>query len=69
MPRKRSEVTKVHWKITIPSPLSARVEILIFDPVTKKPAYGKRAVLVERLLSEFMRKVDNGDIDPDEWTD
>ena len=54
MPRPfNPELTK-NWKVSLKAPLAARVELALWDPVNKKPAYGQRGELLELLLEEWL---------------
>ena len=52
MPRgkKPDTIPSIEWKLHIEGILAAKVELLLTDPVRKKPKYGARSALVEQLL-------------------
>jgi len=41
---------------SLPQSLAAKVELLLFDPVTNKPKYGGRSKLIEQLLREWVER-------------
>ena len=53
MPRNRNPVRPQEWKICIPADLSARVDLLLWDPVLNKPKYGSRAAIITQLLTRW----------------
>ena len=40
----------VKWNINLPTTLAAEVELLLTDPLTGIPEYGKRSKLIQELL-------------------
>lgn len=47
------DLTK-NWKVCLPAPLAARVELALFNPVTKKPAYGDRGKVIAEALEIWL---------------
>lgn len=54
--RKAHADPPVKYVISVPSTLSAKVELLLFDPVTQKPLYGGRSALITQLLREWVER-------------
>lgn len=52
--RPRSPFPYVTWKLHIDAALAAEVEMLLWDPVMKKPKYGDRKELIESLLRPWV---------------
>lgn len=44
------------WKLSLPLDITAQVDLLLEDPVRKRPAYGARSALVEQLLREWVSR-------------
>lgn len=44
----------VNFVLSIPQSLAAKVELLLYDPTTGKPAYGGRSALIQQLLREWV---------------
>lgn len=58
MPRRANVDPRTEWKVSLDATIAARVEAIIFDHLSGKPAYGKRSALIERLLVLWL---DGGD--------
>ncbi len=54
--RPANSIPSVEWKIMIPEDLAANVELLCFDPVRNKPAFGARSAYLTRLIREDLEK-------------
>lgn len=54
--RKAFVVPTTPWKISIPVPLAAEIELRLFDPKTGVVEYGARSALVERLLRQWIEQ-------------
>lgn len=52
--RKALTTPSLDWKIRIPEPLAAEVELLLLNPVTGNPLYGARSQLIESLLRDWV---------------
>lgn len=50
---KGSSSDTVTWRITLPKDLAARIELMIFDHISKRPAYGAKSALVVQLLKDW----------------
>lgn len=50
---------RVEWKISLPAHVAARVELRLPAPAGGKPRYGARSRLVEQLLDEWLKDLDN----------
>lgn len=44
------------WNINLPTTLAAEVELLLIDPLTGIPEYGKRSKLIQELLYGWVEK-------------
>jgi hypothetical protein len=47
----------VNWKIRVPASTAAQIELLVMDPLTRKPSYGKRSELVSELLRNYLKSI------------
>lgn len=58
----------VKLSIVLPRSLSERLDIMLLDPTRGRIAYGARSHLIERLLREYLSKLQPAPIDnsPDE---
>jgi hypothetical protein len=52
--RKPLEVPTVRWECRIDALLASEVELILSDPLKKKPVYGARSELVEQLLRTWL---------------
>lgn len=46
----------VEWKISIRSSTAAQIALLLTDPLTGKIKHGARGQLIDRLLTDWIRK-------------
>lgn len=53
MRRNKPDLMK-NWKVPINAELAGRVEFTILDPLTRKPRYGARSLLVEALFEHWL---------------
>jgi hypothetical protein len=60
-PYGKPDVT-THWVIRLNSEIATRIELELVDPTFKKPRWGKRRDLIERILSHWLAE---GAIFPD----
>jgi hypothetical protein len=60
--RPRSSELRAEMKLSLKASTVARVDLALMDPLTRKPRYGARSVLVEGLLEEWLAK--NEAVDP-----
>lgn len=60
MPRPRNPYLRADWKICLPAPLAAEIDLMLEDPLTRKPKYGARSKLIEQLLSQWSASVRSG---------
>lgn len=60
MSRPRSPHLRADWKLSLPAPIAASVDLMLFDPLAQKPRYGARSLLVAALLRRWMAE-QNGD--------
>ena len=56
MSRPRSPFLRADYKISLPAAVCAEVDLLLLDPITRKPKYGARSKLIEGLLREWLAK-------------
>lgn len=54
MPRPRLPYFRAFLKVSLPAELLAEVQLLLEDPLTKKPRYGAQAKLIEALLRNWL---------------
>lgn len=55
MPPRSDELLKP-WKCAISAEIAGLVEYALTDPITKKPRYGSRKVLLEALLANWLAR-------------
>jgi len=60
MPRPRLAYLRATWKLSLPAPTAAKVDLMFEDPLTGKPKYGARGKLVDALLRNWLAE-QNGD--------
>ena len=54
LPRPRSPYLRADYKLSLPAALVAEVDLLLEDPLTKRPRYGAKSKLVEALLRSWL---------------
>jgi hypothetical protein len=54
--RPRSSELRAEMKLSLKASTVARVDLALMDPLTRKPRYGARSILVEGLLEEWLSK-------------
>lgn len=65
MPKPKSHEDQTQWSFLLPTELTAKVDLLLLDPMTGRVKYGSRKKLVEKLLREWLNKrVGSGAGDP-----
>jgi metal-responsive CopG/Arc/MetJ family transcriptional regulator len=42
--------------VSLPTTLNAKLELLLYDPLTGKPRYGGRSALIQQLIREWVEK-------------
>lgn len=52
------------WKLGLPATLAGRVEFALSDPLTKRPIYGSRNHLVEKLLEWWLARESGSELPP-----
>jgi len=57
--RPRLMYLRANWKLSLPAGLAAEVDLLLEDPLSRKPRYGARSRLVEALLREYLARARN----------
>ncbi len=57
MRRRAGTEATITWKIRVPASVGAQVELLVMDPLTRKPSYGKRSALVTKLLRAHLKSI------------
>ena len=50
----RKPYLRADWKLSLPAELAARIDLMLEDPLTRKPKYAARARLVEGLLRRWI---------------
>jgi predicted TIM-barrel fold metal-dependent hydrolase len=48
----------VKWNVTVPADLAYRFEALYLDTGKRKPIYGSKAQIIEQLLEEYVRQIE-----------
>lgn len=61
--RARSPEPYVQQKLTLNATLVARFQLLHWDPVNSKAKYGKMSEVVNKLLADYVNKMEHG-VDP-----
>lgn len=56
----RKPYLRADWKLSLPAELAARIDLMLEDPLTRKPKYAARARLVEGLLRRWIAET-NGE--------
>lgn len=54
--RRKDTIPSIEWKLHIEGLLAAKVELLLTDPMRKKPRWGARSNLVEKLLRQWVEE-------------
>lgn len=49
-----SPIPTIDWKVYIPVPIAAKVDLLLLDPVTMRQRHGARSALVGQLLLKWL---------------
>jgi acid phosphatase family membrane protein YuiD len=57
--RRRRTGGTVYWKLAVPAELALKIESLVYDKVAKRPDYGARARLLNKLLEDFWNQLDD----------
>ena len=52
--RPQSAELRADWKLSLPASVAAEVDLLLEDPLTRKPKYGARSSLVEAMLRNWI---------------
>lgn len=60
MARPRNPELRANYKLSIPAPLAAEVDLLLIDPITRKPKYGARSKLIAALLRNWLATYHDG---------
>jgi len=47
---------RAEWKLSLRAAIAAEVDLMLEDPLTRKPKYGSRSKLVESLLDEWIAR-------------
>lgn len=50
----RKPYIRADWKLSLPAELASRIDLMLEDPLTRKPKYAARARLVEGLLRKWI---------------
>lgn len=54
--RPPNAVPTIDWKVHIPIPVAAKIDIFLLDPVTGSTRHGARSAFVTQLLVEWLAK-------------
>mgnify|MGYP001590466165 CR=1 FL=1 len=57
MSRPRVPYLRVDYKLSIPAELAARIDLVLEDPLTRRPKYGARSKLGEALFRNWLASV------------
>lgn len=61
MPRPRLDYLRTTWKLSLPAPTIAKVDLMFEDPLTGKVKYGARGKLVNALLLNWLAEQGDGE--------
>jgi hypothetical protein len=50
----RKPYLRADWKLSLPAELAARIDLMLEDPLTRKPKYAARARLAEALFRRWI---------------
>lgn len=50
----RKPYLRADWKLSLPAELASRIDLMLEDPLTRKPRYAARARLMEGLLRRWI---------------
>lgn len=51
---------RAEWKLSLHAATAAEVDLMLEDPLTRKPKYGARSKLVESLLDDWLSRQRGG---------
>lgn len=57
MSRPRNPTLMAAWKLYMPATLTSRVELLLYDPLTKKAKHGERARITAQLWEDYLARL------------
>lgn len=52
--RPANDIPTIDWKVHIPVPIAAKIDVLLLDPVTGKTRHGARSAFVTELLVKYL---------------
>jgi len=55
--RPRNPTLMAAWKLYMPATLTARVELLLLDPLTNKAKHGERARITSMLWEQYLAQI------------
>jgi hypothetical protein len=55
---------RAEWKLSLHAAVAAEVDLLLEDPLTRKPKYGARSRLIEALLDNWLSQQRGGSSKP-----
>ena len=55
---------RAEWKLSLRAAIAAEVDLLLEDPLTRKPKYGARSKLIESLLDDWLSRQSGGEAKP-----
>jgi len=57
LPRPRNPDLRTNWKLSMPAPIAARVDLLLLDPLTGKPKYAERSRITAALWEQYLAQL------------
>jgi len=51
---------RAEWKLSLRAAIAAEVDLMLEDPLTRKPKYGARSRLIESLLDDWIARQKGG---------
>lgn len=57
MSKPHSGTIFAHWKLSMPATLTARVDLLLRNPLTNKPAYGERSRITATMWEDYLARL------------
>lgn len=58
----RKPYLRADWKLSLPAELAARIDLMLEDPLTRKPKYAARARLAEALFRRWIAESTGEDV-------
>jgi len=64
VPRPRSPYLRADMKLSLPAAISAEIDLMLENPLTRKPHYGARSRLTEKLYEIWLANVRGEPVPP-----